>query len=188
MTWDWVAKPCPWFSTATEQQRHREWLEQPLRPIRWEDTDWCAGPHWAGQPVLVPGHTRPLYLRLEGASFRRWCGSNGGGGDRRIGLGELTTRDPRQLWADPWVLALALAISGDPRNNPFPEPYEEGSALYELAADAEEELRARPAEVLTNPGNLASSEDAAPRRGWLRHEVAAQARLGDYLEAVVVPD
>jgi hypothetical protein len=58
-----------------------------------------------------------MYVPIDGWSVQpRWLGFTPGSG--RLWLEQLVTRDPREVWYDPWLLQLAnvlvMADRGDP--------------------------------------------------------------------------
>jgi hypothetical protein len=173
MSWDPMTNPCPWWSAA-DTQAHAAWLEGPaLEPVRYEEID--AHQKWAaGTPVLLRtgGYEHVAFVRLDGAAFGpRWLRP---GPHWRVCPSELTLRNPRELWADPWELQLGLAmVSSDPRcawlRGPF-DPDEEPE-LEALQALALEEL-VRPPSPVTTPGP-APAPAPTPRRGWTRAEIEA---------------
>ena len=172
---DLVARPCPWWLATTEVE-HRAWLKTPPpAPVLWEQLDpirqWAAG-----TPVLLrtEGHEHRAWVRLEGFCFTpRWL--RGSIQERRVSPAELTLRDPRVVWADPYELQLAQALlcaEADPRCawlrniDELKEP-----ALFDLLTIAREELERRPAPP-TGPVPMPSPAPK-PRRGWTRQEIDA---------------
>ena len=176
MAWDPMAAPCPWWSAA-DARAHAAWLHSPVpHPISWEELDPCQC--WpAGQPVslVTQGVKHLAFVRLEGSRFDpRWL--SGSIPKRRVSPVELTTLDPRQVWADSYELQLALALLSaetDTRCAWLAGPYDpdeepELEALYALAL---EELDRRKT-ALTGLGPDPVHEPT-PRRGWTVSEIEA---------------
>lgn len=179
-------RPLNWWSKELETQ-HRQWLEAELPPVQFEALRWVDGPHTPGQPVHLrstDGHLATAYVRLVGCGFRRWLGAGDGGG---ICHTELTFRDPRSpdLWGDPYVLQLAMAVL-DAHHHPegghawlagaWEERLPSGElacpALAELLDDALEELEQPPRPHRPLPAQLVKPQPE-PRRGWQPHELRA---------------
>lgn len=146
------------------------------------------GQQWqAGQPVLLQteGHEHTLWVRLVDAAFRpRWLA--GGMSRRLVHPRELTTRDPRALWRDPFELQLALALlsaGSNPHCAWLQGPYDNEPELEALHALAVEELDRRPAAPL-NEGPRPPEAEPRPRRGWTRTELDAFAALAAEIETV----
>lgn len=58
-----------------------------------------------------------MFVPIEGWGVRpRWLGFQPGTG--RLKVEQLTTRDPRQVWNDPWLLQLANALRAADRGDP----------------------------------------------------------------------
>lgn len=110
-----MANPLPWWLPTTSAE-HRAWLAAPV-PAALPYEEMSAHQPWApGTPVLLrtDGVEHLLYVKLESPFFGpRWLGATVTG-PRRICPSELSTRDPRQAWAHPWVLQLALALLAAP--------------------------------------------------------------------------
>jgi hypothetical protein len=127
-----------------------------------------------GQPVLLTtgGHQHRMFVRLASAWFSpRWLKPGPGW---LAHLCELSTRDPRRLWAHPWVLELALALlaaPGDDRLAWLQDLSDESEPdLVDLLFEAQQELVARPPAYTPEP---APSPQWQPRRGWTRREIEA---------------
>ena len=141
----------------------------------WEQLDPCK--QWAaGQPVLLHtgGHEHVAYVRLEGFCFHpRWL--RGAIGERRVSPAELTTRDPRLVWVDPFELQLAQALLSAPYDDRcawLRDVDEEAEPeLFDLLLLAQEELARKPT---PNPGPVPMPSPApAPHRAWTRAEIEA---------------
>ena len=141
--------------------------------IPWESLDPCA--HWAaGQPVLLRsgGREHVVFVRLVGFAFKpRWL--RGSIRERRVSPVELSTRDPRQIWADPYELALAQALlsaEGDTRCAWLRDIDEDAEPeLFDLLLLAREELARREA-PMTGPEPM-TTPTPTPRRGWTVEEL-----------------
>ena len=176
-----MASPLRWWSPTHEGAKHTTWLGQAVAaPIRWEDTSWSEL-QTAGTPVILTepdGHQHLMYVGLRGAQFQRWC-SGEPGAPPRLALRELTTRDPMELWGDPWILQLGLAITST-SDNWLADAFDpdDGSELASLYWDAVEELRPalRPAPCAAgygaSTGELVAQAPLA-RRGWTAREIEA---------------
>jgi hypothetical protein len=173
--WDPITRPCPWWSPATEAE-HSAWLAAAVpAPVPYEELD--SRRQWAaGQPVLLRtgGHEHRAYVRLEGFCFQpRWL--SGSIKDRRVSPAELTLRDPREVWADAYELALAEALLSAPHDDRLAWLRDIDEATERELADllwrAQEELARRPTPT---PGPVPMPSPApAPRRGWTRAEIEA---------------
>lgn len=176
-SWDPLWRPCPWWS-ARDDAAHAAWLAAPPpAPVPWEETDahrmWCAG-----DPVVftTDGREHLAFVRIShGNIVPRWVKP---GLEWRIHPVELTLRDPRTTWSDPWELSLAIAmlcgVAGDERCAWLTGPYDpieepELEALYDLARE-ELDRRAVPPTPTTGP---APTPEPKPRRGWTRAEIEA---------------
>ena len=117
-TWVDLDLPCPWWSPSNEAE-HRAWLAAPAQAhVPWEELDPCR--QWvAGTPVRLRtgDHEHVAWVRLEGFCFTpRWL--RGSIGERCVSPVELSTRNPRHVWSDPFKLQLAQALlsaEGDAR-------------------------------------------------------------------------
>jgi len=182
-------KPCPWWTQRVEAE-HRAWLNSPeQKPISYLELDPCK--QWApSQPVLLQsqGYQHLVFVRLSGAFFTpRWLA-----GDipaKRVHPSELTTRNPRQLWANSYELQLAFAITASSTSQscawlkgPFnPETEPELEALYELASQELERPRSIP-----GPEPAASfSVEPRAQRAWTRAEHEAMYRQSAGLDGVI---
>lgn len=173
--WDPLATPCPWWC-ATDAHAHATWLADPVpEALPWEELDPCK--QWAaGQPVLLRtgGHEHVGWLRLVGFTFTpRWLA--GSIRERRVSPVELTTRNPREVWRDPFELQLAQALlsaGGDTRCAWLRDVDEETEPeLHDLLLLAQEELAWRPTPT-TGPEPIPSPAPE-PRRAWTRSQIEA---------------
>ncbi len=170
-----MRNPCPWWLPRTEVE-HRAWLASPPpATVPWEQLDPCK--QWvAGQPVLLKtsGHEHVAHVRLEGFTFHpRWL--LGAIGERRVSTAELSTRDPRLVWVDPYELQLAQALLSAPYDDRcawLRDVDEEAETeLFNLLLLAREELARRPTPT-TGPEPLPSPAPE-PRRAWTRSQIEA---------------
>ena len=141
----------------------------------YEELDPCK--QWpAGQPVLLStgGQEHRAWVCLEGAHFApRWL--RGAIGEHRVSPAELTTRNPREVWADAFELQLALALlcaPHDPRCAWLRDVDElEEPELADLLWQAQEELARKPNPT---PGPVPTPSPAPqPQRAWTRAEIEA---------------
>jgi hypothetical protein len=102
--------PLSWWTTEIESA-YKAWISDPEpAPILYEALT-PTEPWKAGQPVLITldGQQQPTWLRLSSLNFSpRWLR-----GDmvlRRVDHRELTLRDPRKTWPDPFELQLGMAL------------------------------------------------------------------------------
>ena len=182
-----IDQPLPWWRPSYGAD-HAAWIAGPVpAPVTYDELtpirQWSAG-----QPVILvtQGHTHIAWVRVTGAHVApRWLS-----GDmlrRMVCPSELTFRDPRGVWCDPWHLQLGLALLSaetDSRcawlQDPDPESEPELAALLLLAR---EELRPMEAPMFT-PGPAAPRNcppDPFPRRAWTvaeRDRMRAQAHDG----------
>ena len=167
--------PLPWWLPTTSAE-HRAWLEERvLDSVPYE----AMGTHqpWApGTPVLLrtEGRQHFFYVKVDGACFRpRWLRTTFANGRRLICPSELSPRDPRSLWSDPWQLQLGLALlaaPGDPRLEWLRSLDEETEPdLCALRDLAEQELRAVPPTPTTWPAPT-SPAPAPVRKAWTKAE------------------
>lgn len=133
---------------------------------------WCAG-----DPVVLTtdGREHLAFVRISHSNIGpRWLKP---GPEWRIHPVELTLRDPRTTWSDPWELSLAIAmlsgVAGDARcawlagtYDPIEEP--ELEALYDLARE-ELDRRAVPPNPTTGP-TPTSPAPAPVRKAWTKAE------------------
>jgi len=173
--------PLPWWRPI-DTAAHAAWIAAPT-PAAVTYADLTPTSQWpAGQPVtlITQGHEHTCWVRLHSTHVGpRWL--DGDLPRRLVSPGELTVRDPREVWRDAWRLQLALALLSahhDERcawlRNPDPAEEPELAELHDLA---QEELARRPALTFLPARGSAPSPLPTPRRGWLRHEVEAMARL-----------
>ena len=182
-----IDQPLPWWRPE-DTAAHAAWVTgavpeavpyDELTPIR----QWPAG-----QPVILQtqGHTHTAWVRVTGPHLApRWLS-----GDmlrRMVCPSELTFRDPRGVWSDPWLLQLGLTLltaETDSRcswlRDPDPDTEPELAALLHLAKD---ELVAPDVPTCgpgpATPGN--GHPDLFRRRAWTRAErdrMRAQAHDG----------
>lgn len=172
--WDPVEAPCPWWS-ATDARAHRAWLDAPVpEAVAFEDLNPCV--QWeAGQPVLLRtgGHQHFAYVRLRGFAFGpRWLA--GSIQERRASPAELSTRDPRQVWADSYELQLAQALlsaEGDKRCIWLRDIDEQTEPeLFDLLLLAREELAYRSDPAPTAGPAPTSPAPAPVRKAWTKAE------------------
>ena len=178
--------PCPWWSPSNEAE-HRAWLAAPAQAhVPWEELDPCR--QWvAGTPVRLRtgDHEHVAWVRLEGFCFTpRWL--RGSIGERCVSPVELSTRNPRHVWSDPFKLQLAQALlsaEGDARCAWLRDVDEETEPeLFDLLTLAREELARR---LIPNTGpEPLPSPAPKPRRGWTRAEIDALCMPEGVVEAV----
>ena len=182
--------PLPWWR-PTDAAAHSAWIAAPSpEPVRYEDLTPTS--RWqSGQPVtlITQGHAHTCWVRLNGVHVGpRWL--YGDLPRRLVSPAELTVRDPRGVWRDPWRLQLAFALLSAEHDERCawlrsPDPLAEPE-LAELFTLAQEELARRPDRTFLPPRGQASTLPSTPRRGWLRHEVEAMDRLAqDAIEPLV---
>lgn len=148
----------------------------------WEELD-CTQPWPPGQPVTLEteGIRHLCWVRLTGFSFgERWLASMSTMAERRVHPRELTTRDPRRIWADPFELQLAaalLAADRDDRCAWLAGSYDadEEPELAELHLQALEELAWRSA--TTDPAGPPPAPQPRVQRAWTRSERDAMRHL-----------
>jgi hypothetical protein len=181
--------PCPWWTRAT-QAEHREWINSPVPAlIPWEELDWTT--KWpAGQPVRLEteGVSHIAWVRLVDTHFGpRWLRPYGGVTDRRAHHVELTFRDPRLLWSDPWVTQLATAMLSaefDQRCAWLREPDEETEPeMCLLLRTAREEL-IRPPSPQVNTAALPTISPPKRQRVWSAQEIEALRTHPSWIETV----
>jgi hypothetical protein len=92
-----------------------------------------------------------------------------------VSAAELTTRNPREVWADPYELQLAQALLSAPHDErcAWLRDVDEATEpeLADLLCQAEEELARRPTPT-TGPGP-SPSPAPTPRRAWTRAQIEA---------------
>ena len=167
--------PLPWW-TSRDAAAHTAWTaSQEPAPVPWELLDCCQ--QWAaGQPVLLStsGQEHVAYVRLCGATFTpRWLPPAGAIHRRRVHPAALTTRNPRGVWSNAFVLQAGLALLAAQRSPDswLAGPYsEDEGALQELLETATEELARRSAPAFPPSGPVPATPPK-PRRGWTRTEV-----------------
>ncbi len=182
-----IDQPLAWWRPC-DTVAHARWLAGPVpEPVLYDALTPTR--QWpAGQPVglITQGHEHTAWIRATGPHFApRWL--TGDMHRRLVSPTELTFRDPREIWRDPWHLQLALALlsaDNDRRcawlRNPNPETE---PALADLLVLAQEELA--PREVPLHPPGPAPTTQAPPdpfpRRAWTvaeRDRMRAQAYDG----------
>jgi hypothetical protein len=143
--------------------------------VPWEELD-SRRPWAAGTPVLLlaDGHEHLAWVKLEGFAFApRWL--RGATEGRRVSAAELTTRNPREVWADPYELQLAQALLSAPHDERLAWLRDVDEAtepeLADLLWQAVEELARRPTPI-TGPVPM-PSPTSAPRRAWTRAQIEA---------------
>lgn len=168
-----IDHPLPWWLPSTSAE-HAAWLNAPPPdPVPYEQLD--AHVKWPpGQPVLLTtgGHRHRMFVRLTSAWFApRWLKPGPGW---LAHLCELSTRDPRRLWAHPWVLELALAllaVPGDDRLAWLRDLSDESEPdLVDLLFEAQQELVAHPPACTPEPAPVPQPQ---PRCVGHRREIAA---------------
>lgn len=152
--------------------------------MAWEELD-CTKPWPPGQPVTLEteGIRHLCWVRLTGVSFReRWLAPLSTMVERRVHPRELSARDPRAVWSDPFELQLAAALLAAERDErcawvagPFDADQE--PELWELHLQALEELAWRPA--TTPPAGPAPAPQPRVQRAWTRSERDAMRHLAD---------
>ena len=161
--------PLAWWRPI-DTAAHAAWIATPT-PAAVAYADLTPTSKWpAGQPVTrtTQGREHTCWVRLNSCHVGpRWLD-----GDiplRLVSPGELTVRDPREVWQDPWRLQLALALLSaehDERcawlRNPNPAEEPELAELHDLA---QAELARRPALPFLPDHSSAPSQQAMPRRG-----------------------
>lgn len=169
--------PFPWWRPA-DTAAHATWINAP-EPIAVSYAALSPTSQWpAGQPVrlITEGHEHLCWVKCEAACFSpRWLA-----GDMRrklVSPAELTFRNPRDLWANPWIIQLALALLAanyDSRCKWLenPDPTEE-AALAGLLIDAQEELARRPQHAFFPAAPEPPAPTPAPLRGWTKRELDA---------------
>lgn len=181
--------PCPWWTQAT-QANHTAWLGSSVpAPIPWEQLDWTK--KWVpGQPVQLEtdGVSHIGWVRLVDSCFgSRWLRPYGETSDRRAHYVEISFRDPRFLWADPWVTQLAIALLSadtdqrcawlrDLHNDSEPE-------MCKLLRLAREELT-RPETPPPYGGLLPTIHPPKPKRVWSTKEIEALRMQPGWIETV----
>jgi hypothetical protein len=130
-------QPLTWWSKEIEDD-HGAWLAEPApAPIPYEDLT-PTEPWRAGQPVLVTidGQQKLTWLLLSSLNFSpRWLR-----GDmvlRRVDHRELTLRDPKKTWPDPFELQLGMALlcahdRNDTNHDWLAGPYTESEIELEI--------------------------------------------------------
>jgi len=145
----------------------------------------CTHPWRPGQPVtlITEGMQHLCWVRLTGFSFgERWLAPAGAVSERRVHPKELSTRDPRSVWGDPFELQLAQALLSaetDPHCDWLAGPYDadEEPELAELHLQALEELAWRAA--TTDPAGPAPAPQTRVQRAWTRTDRDAMRRLAE---------
>ncbi|WP_413440124.1 hypothetical protein [Synechococcus sp. MIT S1220] len=95
------------------------WHRKPAPPTRrWDEATgfemWEPGQEFL---LLTEGELLSMFVPINGCSVRpRWLGFTPGSG--RLRLDQLTTRNPREVWHDPWLLQLANALVKADRGDP----------------------------------------------------------------------
>lgn len=106
----------PW--SAGDEVAFNAWLHKEAPPIRrWDEAtgfqQWEPGQEFL---LISDGAVHSMWVGIESWNVRpRWLGFEPGSG--RLKVEQLVTRDPRQVWHDPWLLQLANALKAADRGD-----------------------------------------------------------------------